>query len=99
MANNKDAEPRADHELKDVSAGQAGPGKDLLPEEADAVAGAIPPPTYPASSDGPGPGVPPSNPDPGKNLEIETLEGAAAGTLTRTIRVKIEDADLNEPVD
>ena len=36
---------------------------------------------------------------PGKNLEIETLESAAAGTLTRTIRIKIDDADLNTPVD
>ena len=86
MANNKDANPPS-------------PGKNLLPEEADAVTGAIPPPMSPSSSDQAGSGAPPPDQTPGKNLEIETLDGAAAGTLTRTIRIKIEDADLNEPVD
>ena len=85
MANNKDAKPRTDHELTN-----------LLPEEADAVAGAVPPPTSPMSSGQPGPGPPP-NQTPGGPLEIETLHGAAAGTLTRTIRIKIEDSDLNDP--
>ncbi len=101
MANSKDAEPRAEHELKDVSAGQhqPAPGKNLLPEEADAVAGAVPPPTAPEVRGGPGPGPQPPDPAPGTNLEIETLKGAAAGTVTRTIRVKIEDADLIEPVE
>lgn len=86
MANNKDADPRADHELTN-----------LLPEEADAVAGAVPPPTSPMSSGQQGPGSPPPNQTPGGPLEIETLEGAAAGTLTRTIRIKIENSDLNDP--
>lgn len=122
MANSsKDAELSAEHELKDVSAGQVphamsssspgaddqvrdqtAPGKNLLPDEADAVAGAVPPPTTPEIRGGPGPGPQPPDPGlaaPGTNLEIETLEGAAAGTLTRTIRVKIEDADLIEPIE
>ncbi len=43
--------------------------------------------------------VPKGRTAPGKNLEIETLESATAGTLTRTIRIKIDDADLNSPVD
>lgn len=86
MANNKDADPRTDDELTN-----------LLPEEADAVAGAIPPPTSPMSSGQPDPGPPPPAQTPGGHLEIETLEGAAAGTLTRTIRIKIENFDLNDP--
>ncbi len=79
MADSKDAEPRAEHELKDVSAG----------EVPDAVAG-----SDPGADD-----QVQDQPAPGRTLEIETLEGAAAGTLTRTIRVKIEDADLVEPVE
>ena len=86
MAINKDADPSTEHELKD-----------LLPGEADAVVGAIPPPTSPTSSDQPGQVPPPPDQTPGRNLEIETLDGAAAGTLTRTIRIKIENADLNDP--
>ena len=88
MANKKDANPKPEPELRD-----------LLPEEADAVAGAIPPPMSPSSSDQAGPGSPPADQTPGRNLEIEMLDGAAAGRLTRTIRVKIENADLNEPIE
>lgn len=43
--------------------------------------------------------APAARPSPGTNLEIETLNAAAAGTVTRTIRIKIEDADLNTPIE
>ena len=66
---------------------ESNPGRNLLPDEADGVAGAIPPPRAPEGSGGP-------VAEPGMNLEIETLEGAAGGA-TPTIKIKI-NANLDE---
>jgi len=43
--------------------------------------------------------TPAARPAPGTDLEIETLDAAAAGTITRTIRIKIDDPDLNAPAE
>ncbi len=64
------------------------PGKNLLPEEADGVAGAYPPPRTPQAGGSPAP-------EPGLNLEIETLGAAAGGATDPTIKVKI-NANLDE---
>ena len=63
------------------------PGSNLLPEEADGVAGAVPPPRDAQGSGG-------QVQEPGVNLEIETLEGAAGGAAP-TIKIKI-NANLDE---
>lgn len=66
---------------------ESNPGRNLLPEEADGVTGAVPPPRSPEVSGG-------QVPEPGVSLEIETLEGAAGGA-TPTIKLKI-NANLDE---
>ncbi len=75
---------------QDKPESQPTPGRNLLPDEADGVAGAIPPPTDVQEA---------TVPEPGLNLEIETLDGATAGatnpTANPTIRVKI-NANLDE---
>ena len=69
---------------------ESSPGRNLLPEEADDVAGAITPPRD-AQADGG------QVPEPGLNLEIETLDAAAGGATAPTIKIKInanlDDAD------
>ncbi len=66
------------------------PGRNLLPEEADGVAGAITPPRDAQADRG-------QVPEPGLNLEIETLDAAAGGATAPTIKIKInanlDDAD------
>ena len=69
---------------------ESNPGRNLLPEEAAGVAGAIPPPKDPQVSGD-------QAPEPGVNLEIETLGAATGGATDPTIKVKIstnlDDAD------
>ena len=71
---------------QDKPESQPTPGRNLLPDEADGVAGAIPPPTDVQEA---------TVPEPGLNLEIETLDGATAGATNPTIKVKII-ANLDE---
>ena len=64
------------------------PGKSLLPEEAEGVTGAYPPPRTPQASGG-------QEPEPGLNLEVEALDAAAGGATAPTIKVKL-NANLDE---
>ena len=67
---------------------EATPGRNLLPEDSDGVAGAIPPPKEAQDSGG-------QVPEPGRNLEIETLGAATGGATAPTIKIKI-NANLDE---
>ncbi len=67
---------------------EANPGRNLLPEDSGGVAGAIPPTEDAQGSGG-------QVPEPGLNLEIETLGAATGGATDPTIKIKI-NANLDE---
>ncbi len=73
---------------QDKPESQPTPGRNLLPDEADGVAGAIPPPRDPQAGEA-------QAAEPGLNLDIETLDAASAGATSPTIKVKI-NANLDE---